>query len=334
VPIAEIPGLLAVSRDGDVWVRRADGSELRQLSDDPNLDERPLTWLTDGSQLVITRTPNNDPYASSTLELIDPVSGQLTELGTVTLVYSVPTWSPDGTRIAFGGDGGPTSPGIAILDLNDGSLTRLTNDGGHGTDAVSGPIWSPDGSLIAYQAWDNLSNDVKVVSVTDGAVTSPAPDPSDDYPLRWVAVDGTLKLVFGSFRGTEENKFDARPWIVNVDGSDLQLLDGSGIVTSAEPQPQRYPSPDGRWVAVSCDAGVCIENEEGDMPLHAVPNTEGWDLFSLRVSWTPGGDYLAYSAISAERDAVILVPLPDGDPVTITPDGISESAPAWQPITD
>jgi hypothetical protein len=331
-PITDMPGLLAVSRDGDVWLRRADGSGLRQLTDDPNLDERPLSWLADGSRLAITRTPNDDPYAASTLALLDPESGELTELGTVQLTYSIPSRSPDGTRIAFGGDGDPSSPGIAILDLVDGSFTQLTDDGGHGYDAVNGPIWSPDGSQIAYQAYDGASNDVLIVRVADGTVTSPAPDPSDDYPLRWVDVDGTLKLLFGSFRGTNEDKFDARPWIVNVDGSELQLLDGSGIVTSADPQPTTWTSPDGRWIVSSCDAGVCIANAAGDDPLYAIPNTEGWTPHEISLSWVQGGEYVVYSRFDLrDRSVVMALPLPNGDPIVLTADGASEGSPAWQP---
>jgi Tol biopolymer transport system component len=284
--------------------------------------------------LAITRTPNDDPYAASTLELLDPESGELTELGTVQLTYSIPSRSPDGTRIAFGGDGDPSSPGIAILDLVDGSFTQLTDDGGHGYDAVNGPIWSPDGSLIAYQAYDGTGNDVLVVRVADGTVTSPAPDPSDDYPLRWVEVDGTLKLLFGSFRGTDENKFDARPWIVNVDGSELQLLDGSGIVTSADPQPTTWTSPDGRWFASSCPNGVCIWSTEGDLPLYAIPNTEGWTLSEISLSWVPGGEYAVYEFGGVERGEIMALLLPNGDPMTLTPDGISETSPAWQPVAE
>ena len=172
-----------------------------------------------------------------------------------------------------------------------------------------------------------------IVRVADGTVTSPAPDPSDDYPLRWVTVNGQLKLVLGSFRGTNEDKFDARPWIVNVDGSELQLLEGSGIVTSADPQPTTWTSPDGRWIASSCDAGVCISNADGDLPLYAIPDTQGWTIADIGLSWVPGGDYAVYHVFTPEDGRVVVaLPLPNGDPILLTPDGIYEAFPAWQPV--
>ena len=331
--ITDIPGLLAVNRDGELWVRRADGSDLRLLTSELDGGGWPIAWLLDGSRLVIASLDGDNRYAA-TLSLVDPSTGEVADLGVVFPTYSPMTWSPDGTRLAFGGDGGPGS-GIVVLDMRDGGFTQLTHDGGHGYDAVNGPMWSPDGSLIAYQAFDGTSNDVLVVSVEDGTVTSPAPDQTDDYPLRWVSVNGQFKLVFGSFRGTNENKFDARPWIVNVDGSELQLLDGSGIVTSADPQPQRYPSPDGRWVAESCDAGVCISNAGGDLPLYAIPDTRGWTIADIGLSWVPGGDYVVYHVLTPEdRRAVVAILLPNGDPITLTPEGISEAFPAWQPVPE
>ena len=36
-------------------------------------------------------------------------------------------------------------------------------------------------------------------------------------------------VVFDSQRDTDETKFSARPWVVNVDGTGLQLLADSGL---------------------------------------------------------------------------------------------------------
>ncbi len=32
------------------------------------------------------------------------------------------------------------------------------------------------------------------------------------------------------------------------------------------------------------------------------------------------------------RGIVVAIPLPEGEPITLTPDDVSESSPAWQPV--
>ncbi len=61
-----------------------------------------------------------------------------------------PSWSPDGTRIAFTHTDGPMDSDIFIMDADGSNIERLT-DGSDG-DTNLDPVWAPDGSRIAYQA--------------------------------------------------------------------------------------------------------------------------------------------------------------------------------------
>jgi len=344
-PLSQLPGLIAFSRDGDVYTMRPDGSDVRRLTDDPTSQSAPIAWLADGSRLVIGRHHNaqdpNAPYPS-TLSLIRPDGTGAVELGIVAQQFPPPTYSRDGTMIAFGGDGN-VGTGIAVLDLVQGTLTQLTTDGGHGLGAPgSGLLWSPDDARIAYQAGDGANNDVRVVTLDGSPPVTLAPDPREDFPIRWTTVDGTLKLVFGSMRGTDQSKFSARPWVVNADGTDVHLLadvhllGNSGLDPALTSEIPQRVSPDGRWTATACEAGYCVAPTDGAGPVYVDEAGRGWDVWSFSPTWSPDGRFLAYSVPGGvigelSRSVIKIVFLAGGKPVTITALDVSESAPVWQP---
>lgn len=319
--LSSLAGLIAFSRDGDVYTMRPDGSEVMQLTATTDSTELPIAWLADGSQLVIQSTANDNPYAA-TLSLLMPDGTAADELGVVHPIYSPPTYSPDGTKVAFGGDGS-TGSGIFILDLESGALGQLTTDGGHGT------LWSPDGTRIGYGFFNpsSSSNDVGVVGL-DGYPIALAPHPSQDAPIRWVVVGGTLMMVFDSQRDTDQTKFSARPWVVNADGRGLQLFADSGLDPQfAEHASPTRISPDGAWVASTRDSRLCLTPTDGSDEL-VFEGGVGWDIWTFSPSWSPDLAHLAY----AGTEGIQIVYLPDGDLVTISPPGVSDSAPVWQPV--
>jgi Tol biopolymer transport system component len=337
--LSSLPGLIAFSRDGDVYTMRPDGSAVTRLTDDPASTSGPVAWLTDGSRLVIARSDNvsdpNAPYPS-TLTLVLPDGTDPIEVGIVSQQYAPPTYSPDGTIIAFGGDGTPGSQGIVVLDLARGTLTQLSADGGHGWDALNGPLWSPDGMSIAYQAYDGTSNDVRVVGLDGSPPVTLAPDPSEDFPIRWADVDGTLKLVFNSWRGTDQSKFAARPWVVNADGTDVQLLAESGLssLLANHVLPSRT-SPDGRWVMSTCDGRLCVTPTDGSRPQRIIVSAMISDGMSS-PSFSADSAFLVYAAaVGIDQGTYINVLfLPDGDPIAITAPESNDTTPIWQPVQD
>jgi len=62
----------------------------------------------------------------------------LTGCGGGNTYNSEPTWSPDGSKIAF-----VRKDGIYVMNADGSGQRRLTDAGG-------GPAWSPDGSKIAF----------------------------------------------------------------------------------------------------------------------------------------------------------------------------------------
>jgi Tol biopolymer transport system component len=86
-------------------------------------------------------TMNADGTGSLTYIAIPPLGG----------TYSNPTWSADGTKVAFDNTTGAVFDGSRILVVNaDGSNLHTVFDGSGFSTNVSHPSWSPDGTRLAF----------------------------------------------------------------------------------------------------------------------------------------------------------------------------------------
>jgi Tol biopolymer transport system component len=142
-------------RDGyslDVFLAdTASGTVTRKIvstAADPHFDslqflESAGAWDRDGRRFALASLQNGHPV----LTILDMPGGAVsTERAFAELdqMFS-PTWSPDGTRIAFSAMRGGTSD-LYVFDLRHDTLQRLTAD----AYADLQPAWSPDGRTIAF----------------------------------------------------------------------------------------------------------------------------------------------------------------------------------------
>ncbi|TMG07619.1 MAG: hypothetical protein E6I02_05435, partial [Chloroflexi bacterium] len=121
--------------DADIYTMDTDGGDIRQLTNDPGRDYEAKA-SADGRSLVFG---SQRAGGENGLLYVMNVDGsnvrQLTKADpgeTVTDEY--PDWSPDGQRVVFQhttkkGDDAPESD-LWLVDVNDGSLTQLTNTPG------------------------------------------------------------------------------------------------------------------------------------------------------------------------------------------------------------
>jgi Tol biopolymer transport system component len=202
----------------DVWVVDADvGAEQRLTSDGGSKGS--LAWSPDGARLL-WRGWNGAVEGIFVLELASGRVTRIVELG------ADPSWSPDGSRIAFGGDG------LWVVN-RDGTAPRQLSPL-----RASYPKWSPDGSQIAFvgarptgeftRTSPSYRLDVFVVGVDGGeprrltgplddGFTMPAGD--GDAPLGF-SPDGS-RILFTSIRSTRSQSLDPlwTTYQMNADGT-------------------------------------------------------------------------------------------------------------------
>ena len=170
--------------DTQVWLLPLDGGEARQLTRLPK-DVEEIAWSPDGRRLCVVsgaqaaeerehrrregEPPEPDLRLIDRLEyqlngkgfvhdrvpnlwIVDPASGETRRLTRGRSRDEQPTWSPDGTRIAFVSDRHPDADltwrsDVYLVDAEGGEPVRVT--GGRGERAFYGPAWSPDGAWLA-----------------------------------------------------------------------------------------------------------------------------------------------------------------------------------------
>ena len=124
----------------DLYVVHVDGTELRQLTNHPAIDESP-TWSPNGQQLAFI----SDRTGSPQVYIIGADGTGLRRL-TYESYCTRPTWSPPPfNEIAFASRTGPGHD-IKVLDLATNETRQLT----YGLGSNESPSYSPNGRHIAF----------------------------------------------------------------------------------------------------------------------------------------------------------------------------------------
>jgi Tol biopolymer transport system component len=145
----------AIFHSHDLYVMNADGSHVRRLTN--GLSPATPAWSPDGTTVAVAlRAPCPDPCNPSNIPpvshiaLMSPDGSGITQITSGPNLDWHPSWSPDGSRLAFERDFNDGSGNGAIDIVNrDGSGLRpvLVSSG---TCCFSDPSWSPDGTMIAF----------------------------------------------------------------------------------------------------------------------------------------------------------------------------------------
>jgi TolB protein len=224
-----------------------------------------------------------------------------------------PSWSPDGTRLAFTARRGQSDSEIYGFDLTTGSTAPISDD--HMPN--DSPIWSPAGQRVLWTFTDSTQGLVVMdlqtrqasqVFEDNGYVSSPVWSPDGE------------RIAFLS---------RARLTVIRSDGSERidDLASGLGL---AEP----VWSPNGDWIAFMGGSGLMTD----DNGLHVV-RPDGSDRRLLVASsvesppaWSPDSQWIAFTGLSAERFGdwdIFVVSIAGGEAINLTQNSAADRFPDW-----
>lgn len=136
-----------------IWLAGVDGSGKRKLTGEL-VDFDAPQWSPDGKTLAARISLRNG--MGGQLGLIDAVTGAVTRVGPEAGAVSVWAWSPDGSKIIFGGDTKQTwQSDLFLYDVASKTIDQLTTDlpvqpeSGFATIALPAqPIWLDDQTVL------------------------------------------------------------------------------------------------------------------------------------------------------------------------------------------
>jgi uncharacterized repeat protein (TIGR01451 family) len=231
-----------------------------------------------------------------------------------------PSWSPDGTRIAFNSDRAQTGGSDIFVMNEDGSNQVSLTESGQIPGENFGAAWSPDGTKIAFTSTRGGDWDVFVMNA-DGSnetdITSPNQTLAyDDMNPDW-APDGS-KIVFQGVRdgaweillanpdGTGEQNLTAEddPPYANINWAPTFSPDGSRILYMSQPN-------DG-----SNEWDIWVMNADGSGKVDVLPDDAYEDV---GPAWSPDGTQITFSGNrSGFGTDIYVMDYPPPQPILVT----------------
>lgn len=235
------------------------------------------SWSPDGMRIVFVSPCKgmDDTYKDSSLFIINADGSGLTPLSTVPGGDFEPAWAPDGMHIAFTSlrDGHLQ---IYVLNLADGSVTRLTQTGSD--IPTRQPAWSPFGNQIVYAVKRFGVYQIWTMTDTGQAQTQIVRSGQEfwDYLPTW-SPDGQV-ILFTQRRAGEPSL----PWLMSMNYEDRDDGQATRLKLGVLPVEDVEYSPDGFWVAFEGED----EKENRDIYVTTLTGAN-----RIRLTTDPGRDF-------------------------------------------
>lgn len=258
---------------------------------------------------------------------------------------SVPSWSPDGTKIAFVRrffDGRAVDCSVFTVDFDGNNLTNISGNTLRCAESTPGSVqWSPDGSQISFPTNTRTPQGIVdgiVIAAADGSCQTPVLSRFKCGGAPW-SPDGTTLATF-CIQSVNNN---SGIHLFNPDGTNFRVL-----IEIPDPTPITVTVQNIRWSPQGdalLFAKVRFDQTTGDtISKLFVIDTDGSNLKLLYTNpipnsdiqgaeWSPSGNKVALSANpTATEEFDILTINPDGTNLTnISNDPAYALLPTWSP---
>lgn len=305
----------------NLWLAKSDWSERVQLATDDGLGDVNIKWSPDGSKIVFVGHNWDNEHgdiAVVTLDYAPTTVGKLTQLTSGAAQELAPSWSPDGTKIAY-----------STLVNNEYRVWVMNADGSNQAEIPNAlyatafvNAWNPDGTKVTFQKTDVASSsnkDVYTINIDGTGLTKLTTDGMHEGSPAW-SPDGT-KIVYVVDRDWSGG-YDA--WIMNADGSNKQQL------TNDIYHPDYFAwSPDGTKLAyhTSVEGQIWVMNPDGSGRMQLTFN-EGYKAWP---SWSPDGAKIAYMSTLSGNIDIWMMNADGSGAIQLTSDSATDAYPAWSP---
>lgn len=261
-------------RNWEIFVARADGSALQNLTRHPAADSD-AKWSPDGRSILFL----SDRDGEEALFRMNPDGSGVTKIAARPPIVGQFGWSPDGLSVIYGSRGG------VMVVAADGSATpRLVAANGQD------PIWSPDGRWILYEKGGPADREVRVVAADGGGDRKLA----NGWAITW---SPDSRAVFFSASGSRNPLHHL--YRINIDDGDRRQLLSDVLPAGGGADPRRLWSPDGSKLALAMGDVRGVRPRDGVVIL----DREGRVLRDLR---TPKS-FLYHGTLSWRDDRTLAV---------------------------
>jgi Tol biopolymer transport system component/imidazolonepropionase-like amidohydrolase len=246
------------------------------LDAQPSADRAVHVTLHEGTSMAAALSPDGRTIAIDllgTLWTMPAGGGVAKPITDISMDARQPSWSPDGTRIAF--QAYRSSSWQIWTIKSDGTDLRAVTSGPYDDRE---PSWSPDGQRIAFSSDRSGSYDVWMLTLATGDLRQVTADPSNEFQPSWRG--GSSEIAFMSDRREKPGVY-----VVSASGSNA----AERLVAASEGAVAGPAfAPDGASIAFSVVAGGRSRLMNGDRNIADADE----DVFPFRPQWVSPNEVL------------------------------------------